>query len=229
MVSAELDLMRAALAVTPAADHLVLLSGADYPLRPVKEFENFLSTAPYRQHIRAFAIDRATGRGYTNQIRRYWWLDELLPWRMPDRMLRKLLNETVGRAVVRRPPNRPVQGLSWWAITADCASTVVEISDNSPQLERFYRHVWSSDEKFVHGIVHGSTYGNDTKDGGLMPFAGRGQWRLTNFHLIHPSLTKFYTVQDLDEVLASDQFFVRKVRTDFSEGLLDLIDRERNL
>lgn len=226
MVRAELDLIRPAVAVTDPDDHLVLLSGADYPLRPVEDFERFLADAPFRQHIRAFAIE-GTDRKYTMQIDRRWWMDELVGSRRGDRLIRKTLNETAGRLARRTPPNRAVQGLTWWALTAGCARHVLDTADETPELARFYSHTWCPDEKFVHSIVHASRFAAETRDGGLADYQGPGQWRLSNFHLIDRELAKVWSVDDLDAVRGSDQFFIRKVSTGKSASLLDWIDQER--
>jgi len=228
MVRAEIDLLRAAHMAIDDADHLVLLSGSDYPIRPVEEFEAYLGAAAHRQHIRAFSIPDSEDR-YFRQVDRLWWMDRIIPGGLADKALRKALNETAGRLVgrLRRPPNTPCHGLSWWAITGSCARFVLEEAERDPRLERFYRHVWCPDEKFVHSIVHASSFARETRSGGVETYEGPGQWRLSNFHLIHPSLTKYYTVADREEVARSDQFFVRKVRSDLSTPLLDWIDHRR--
>lgn len=228
MVEAELTLLEHAVTLTAADDHVVLLSGADYPLRPIAEFERFLASARHRQHIRAFSLATAS-RLERRHVRQYWWMDQLLPWRQVDRLFRRGLNETVGRLVLRRPPNAPVHGLTWWAITGACAAAVLQVVRESPELRRFYRHTWCPDELFVHGIVHGSPYGRETRDGGPMPYPGYGQWLVTNFHLIDPALTRVYSIEDLPAVAASDQFFVRKVSTPVSSGLLDWLDEQRGI
>jgi hypothetical protein len=227
-ILAHLDLARAAVSEMDASDHLVLLSGADYPIRPVEEFERFLDSASHRQHIRAFAINEG-GDKYRRQIERYWWMDQVIPSTSVDKIYRRLLNESLGRVLgrVRKQPHVVCQGLTWWAITADCARHVLGVVDHSPQLTRYYRHVWCPDEKLVHSIVHSSGFARQTRYGSVEPFRGPGQWRMTNFHLIHPSLVKYYTIEDREEIAMSEQYFVRKVATGTSAELLDWIDRVR--
>ncbi len=227
-VSAQLDLARAAVADADPDEHLVLLSGSDYPIRPIAEFEDFLRSADHRQHIRGFAIEEG-GEKYRRQIDRYWWMDQIIPGTVPDKIFRDALNDSLGRALGRRrkPPHVVCQGLTWWAITAQCARHVLEELERNPALERYYRHVWCPDEKLVHSIVLASPYAEETKHRGREPFPGEGQWRLTNFHLIHPTLTKYYTLVDRAEIGTSEQFFVRKVKTGISTSLLEWIDRER--
>jgi Core-2/I-Branching enzyme len=227
-MAAQLDLVRAALEETDPEEHLVLLSGSDYPIRPVADFEDFLRSADHRQHIRGFAIEEGAER-HRRQIDRYWWMDKIVPGRRADKILRRVLNDSLGPALGRRrkPPHVVCQGLTWWAITARCARHVLEELERDPAIERYYRHVWCPDEKLVHSIVLASPYAEETKHRGREPFRGEGQWRLTNFHLIHPTLTKYYTLDDLPEIEKSEQFFVRKVKTGISTSLLEWIDRER--
>jgi hypothetical protein len=227
-VSAQLDLARAALADADPEEHLVLLSGSDYPIRPIGDFEGFLRSAGHKQHIRAFAIEEA-GEKSRRQIDRYWWMDQIIPGTLVDKVFRKALNASLGRPLGRRrkPPHVVCQGLTWWAITAECARHVIDELDRNPALEQYYRHVWCPDEKLVHSIVLASPHAGETKHGGIEPYRGEGQWRMTNFHLIHPSLTKYYTLADRAEIEKSEQFFVRKVKTGISTSLVEWIDRER--
>jgi hypothetical protein len=227
-VAAQLDLARAALADADPEEHLILLSGSDYPIRPIAEFEDFLRSADHRQHIRGFAIQEA-GEKYRWQIDRYWWMDQIIPGTLADKVFRKALNESLGRALGRRrtAPHVVCQGVTWWALTARCARHVVEELERNPALEPYYRHVWCPDEKLVHSIVLASQHAEETKHRGREPYRGQGQWWMTNVHLIHPSLTKYYTLADRAEIELSEQFFVRKVRTGISTSLLDWIDRER--
>ncbi len=227
-VAAQLDLARAALADTDPEEHLVLLSGSDYPIRPIADFEDFLRSADHRQHIRAFAIEEG-GEKHRRQIDRYWWMDQIIPGTVADKVFRTALNESLGRPLgrLREPPHVVCQGVTWWALTAKCARHVLAELERNPALGRYYRHVWCPDEKLVHSIVLASPHAKETKHRGREPYRGEGQWRMTNFHLIHPTLKKYYTLADHPEIQKSEQFFVRKVKTGISTSFLEWIDRER--
>jgi hypothetical protein len=49
---------------------------------------------------------------------------------------------------------------------------------------------------------------------------------MANLHLIDPTLAKWFTIADREEVARSDRYFLRKVRTGASDELLDYIDAE---
>ena len=49
-------------------------------------------------------------------------------------------------------------------------------------------------------------------------------WRMANFHVVHPSLSKIYVVEDFDQLINSERCFVRKVTTAQSTGLMNRID-----
>jgi hypothetical protein len=89
-------------------------------------------------------------------------------------------------------------------------------------MQAAYRHAFASDEQFFHTIVGNSRFAASAT--GLQAYSGRGTYKLANLHLIDPSLSKWYTLDDWEAVSRSDKFFLRKVRTGESTKLLDALD-----
>lgn len=220
MVRATLATLEQATA-TGAFQYYVLLSGADYPLRPAREIRDHLFSRPYRQHInRINALE--SPEAYLKLLRHYQFRDAWLPFTRPDKVVRKLATMLAYPFPHRMPDIIPCVGSQWWALTDDCVRFILKFADQHPELERFYRHTWAPDEHFFQTIVHNSHFVEEASP--LIPYQGRGMWRMANLHLIHPSLSKTYTLEDFEEVVNSDRFFVRKVSTSQSSALLDKID-----
>lgn len=214
-------------------EHLVMLSGSDYPLRPVADLERFLATSPPRQHLRAFDIYASGSEHYRAEIERRHFRDLpiLRRWtrRPVIRRTRNALIRALESAARALPPRRPPTGLvpahggTHFALTADCLRDLESAA--TPEVERYFaRGVFCPEESFYQSLLAsgvGARWGWST-----VPFEGRGQHQYANLHHIEPSLEKVHTSADWEEVRALDRYFLRKVQSEPSAGLLDLIDAE---
>lgn len=230
------SLVRAGIARARPDEHLVLLSGQDYPIRPVDELEAMFAASGGRQFLRYFEIAGSDGK-YTSQVDRRYHRDlALLSTRTTDPRLRRVRNaairvlETASRAAgPLRPPAglRVAHGVTHFAMTADFAAHLEE--SVTPDIERYFRRVFVAEEKFYPSLAGASSRGGETGGplpGGFEPYAGPGNWRYANLHHIDTTLTKVYTADDWSEVAASRAFFLRKLESGRSGALLDRIDAE---
>ena len=225
MTDATVRLVDLALASGEDYSHLVLLSGSDYPIKPAHVIHDTFTSQPEREFIKYLDM-RESPEHLLRQINRQWFMSP--PWHGTS-----LLPRLASKAVVRlgnaiKMPNRwdpsivPYYGSSWWALTPACCRYVVDYLRAHPSFRKMNRMTFCPEEHVFHSIIGNSSFA--AKADGLQPYQGRGLWRLANFHIVHESLTKWYTAADMDEVSASERLFVRKVKTGTSDGLLDLID-----
>lgn len=233
MVRAMFVLLTRAASLTADDDHVVVCSGQDYPVKPLEDFDAHLAGAPFRQHIRYFDIDRSSDQYRRQVFRRHFRDLTLLP--SGSRMSRtERVNNLARRAAsaaaspipLRRPDDLPhvAFGSTWFALTGSCLREVLTM--RSDERDRFFRLTFSPDEKYFHTLVSMTRHHRDTPAGGFEPFTGNGTYRMANFHLIDPSLSKWFTDADFDRIATSGTYFVRKVRAPESSSLLDRIDRE---
>jgi hypothetical protein len=95
---------------------------------------------------------------------------------------------------------------------------------NDPRLQ-FFRYTFAPDEMFLHTIVANSIFHRQA--GGSQPFTGRGNYRVTNLHMLSTgSLRRILTLEDWDEVSRSDRLFIRKVNSVESAALIERIETE---
>jgi hypothetical protein len=223
MVLATLALMRAAVNAEPTYHHLVLLSGQDYPLKHPKVIKEYLLNSPFPQHInRINALESQDY--YIHQVTRFHFRDAWLPFTLVDKVIRKIA--TVAAMPIRRSlPNGliPCEGSQWWALTEECARCLLTMVRERPELSQLYRYAMAPDEHFFHTLVQNSPFVDEAAP--LMPYTGKGMWKKANFHIIHPSLKKIYTLADMDELIDSDKLFVRKVNTAQSTPLLEVLEQ----
>lgn len=227
-------LVRKALEVADDDDYLVLLSGSDYPLRAIDELVEHLRYQPGRQYLRAFEISSSEQK-YRRQVDRRHHRDlSFLSKRTGDRLLRKVRNGVIkaldGPLSLRHAPEPPSgmrigHGGTHFAVTAACMRAMEAIV--TPEVERYFEAVFCPEEKFYHSLVMRTRFSAATPARGFEPYVGPGNWRYANLHLIDPTLVRVFTIDDWPEIVASPQFFIRKIVSGPSTSLRTRLNVER--
>jgi hypothetical protein len=218
LVDATCRLLRTGLSL-PDVQRLVLLSGSCFPIKPPGDITDFFDRSHGRQFIKCIRI-LGSNDHYEGKLRRYWISQETFAQLgIPGHLLRKILSRATTR--LAKPLRRDHTSLSarydvafgsqWWSLTRPCAEHVVRIHDADRELNRFFSFTFAPDEMYFHTIVANSPF--QTSERRFEPFQGRGTWRMANHHIIDPSLARWFTVADFDEITASQMLFVRKVRS----------------
>ncbi len=227
MVSAILALVDEALGAGNEYSHLVLLSGADYPIKPASAIVEHLASNRSHEFIKYIDM-RNSPDHYMRQIELRHFRDPLIAGtgsavKLVDRCLRKIGN----MAELSNQWSEdcvPYFGSTWWALTPACCEHVMSVVKSDKRYVEMNRNTFAPDEHFFHTIVGNSEFRE--RSDGVQEYLGVGTVNLANLHLIDPSLAKWFTVEDREEVASSDRYFLRKVKTDVSTGLLDFIDAE---
>lgn len=147
-------------------------------------------------------------------------------------------------------------GSQWWAITEECARYVIETVEKNPLILDFFKTSYAPDEIFFHTIIFNSIYANKTIMNGPEAFSRKWKWNNFHFlkteALDCPVVTKkrrslrkifkritnlyrrkssgsidFLDVSDYDLMARSKYLFIRKVSTDTSLNLINLIDSKK--
>jgi hypothetical protein len=155
--------MREALALAPRKpwSHLVLLSGADYPIRSTAETQAF-----FRQNVGKSYISWSAGDGpdYTDADRRgnatWRWtgdLSRMLTWQVSIRGRRWYFpSERVPYALPRRLPralSTPFQGSAWWNLTPAAVDYCVRHLRRHPSIAAHFRFVFAPDENIFQMML----------------------------------------------------------------------------
>lgn len=235
-VRATLNLMSRCLAVnkrnTIPYKKVVFMSGADYPIKPAEYIHHYFDEHREVNFIRGMNITRANAKKYNYCVSNYLFFDFHTFSSTLTRIIRKVLNVGVNR-VAGKPNYASERGggrielyhaSSWWALNVEVIRYICRYAEEHPELSRYFRYSLASDEKFFHTIFFNSRYATTNLFGGAEPFVPMTA-AFANLHIIDPSLQKWFGVNDLEHVIASDKLFVRKVSTRHSTELLDRIDR----
>lgn len=222
-------------------DRLVLLSGQDYPLRPVREIEAELLAAPFDAHLEAVAVaparlgalarrrpvDEFTGRYF------YRWT------RVPDPLaaayersavaartarvlwpfvlVRRLPTGLHVGAVRRRTPFTATmpcrRGADWWILSRRAAEALDAAVSAHPDLLRHHRRTLSPSESYVQTVLAAEPTLRRTAD-----HRRYVRWQPNR---ANPDVLR---LDALDAMLASGALFARKFDTTVDAAVLDALD-----
>jgi hypothetical protein len=190
-----------------------LMSGQDYPIKPVGEIYEFL----LKNEGNCFV-------SYDKDHKRKWWahaMQRLEHYHLTDMrfkgkyVVQWMLNKFLPKRVF--PLNLPLYGSSdstWWTITSECAAYMVKFIERHPKLTRFLRYTWGADELVVATIVMNSPFKDKVINNNL---------RLINWSegLANPHIL---TSHDFDDIKTSDRFFARKFDIQIDPLILETLD-----
>lgn len=220
IVRATLALVRAALALDHPWTHAVLLSGADYPIRPTGEIQEFFAGQPDRSFLSwSFGGGPVvTDEERTGNATWYWSgdMERLLTWKVDVRGRRwHLPSARVPRVPKRRIPRglTPAQGSGWWSLSREACDHLVRFMRRRPDVQWFFTFVFAADENVAQMVLLASGLRSRlvNEDLRYMNWAGNSP----------PSLV----LDDLEPMLASKKLFARKFDPVASAELLDELDR----
>jgi hypothetical protein len=156
MVEATLNLMRCSIEHAQF-DYFLLLSGSDYPIKPDQDIRTIFSTQA--QFLESHAMPHP---GHSLDRLDYFFI----PFKNRSSLFARILNRGLKLLPRRRWKNTvltgmaPYSGASWWGLTHDCLTYVLEFVAQRPDYFRFFRFVKYPDEVFFHTIISNSSFGN---------------------------------------------------------------------
>lgn len=227
-IKATMNLIKAALATEENYLKIVLLSGADYPIKPISELAEKFSKDNGHNYIRCVKVNDAPN--LMKLVARNVYRDGVLPLRIKrtkyvtqiERAFRLLLNKLIALTPRHHPKEELFHGSQWWALSPEACRYAVNVYEDRADLRKFYSLTFVSDEQYFHTIIMNSHFREKCEQ--PVPFKGRGTYRTANLHIIDPSLSKWFTASDIKFIETSDKFFVRKVQSGISDELINHID-----
>ena len=205
LVSATLDGIREFVAKSTAS-HVVLVSGADYPVKSRRAIAEFFDTHPSQSFMRTWAIPRPgwSHGGGTGRFDR-WYFGRRFP--LPPARLVK-----AGHGPRRMPAGlKPFGGWQWFALDRRTASWLLRYLDSNPKVERFFKTTHIPDELMLQTVLRNSPMADDILDS-----VHYVDW--TNGGL-HPRTLE---AADVPELVTSTFLYARKFA---DEAVLDEVER----
>lgn len=194
-------------------DFINLISGQDYPIKPVEAIYqffarnrgcSFLSFEPQKSAWWQQAVARV--EQYHLLYFNVWFsykLQALLNYVLPKRQF------PLPYTLYGGPDG------SWWTLGTDCAAYLIKFIDQHPKVRRFSRFTWGSDEFLIATILMNS------------PFKDRivnNNYRYIDWST-GGSNPKILTIDDAPKLAKTPKLFARKFDTTQDATILDAVDR----
>jgi hypothetical protein len=213
--------------VADGCDYFILLSGQDFPLRPMGEIVAFVREAGSRSYVDHFALPAPHWR-FGGRDRTDFYTYDLLGRRetcIPrgedlSFLNRKglILNELLRMRTALKPPRRfpayvrPFGGSQWWNLSRTAADYILRFIDEHPDYRRYHAHTILPDEMFFQSILMGTEFPcrqevvNDAHRFAIWPDGAS-----------HP---RTLTTNDLPAILKSEKLFARKFDASVDSAVL---------
>lgn len=211
---------------------VALLSGSDFPVRPVADFERYVATVPWSEHIRAVPLIDGN-RLLANRIRRRWLFDEIPPridgWRgRRNAVIRRGLSWVLPRRPLGMyTPFTLAVSSQWTLLSRACLEDILPLA-HDPSYQKLFRRTLAPDELFFATLVHSGPWVARTEFGGLEERQGKVSTEFPNFHYIDPSLAVWLGPADAVKVASSGAFFARKLRSQDLDPFLAALARAQS-
>lgn len=218
LVRATLAGIRAIAQNAPDCDYAVLLSGQDYPARPLETFYEFLQANAGTSYLgySSFPNPNWSDRGGYDRIEK-WHCN--LPFASPR--LRSVAKRIFNRIFNTLLPARrfpagftPYGGAQWWCLHRDCLLYLHQFCQRNGGFQRYFHFVRVPDEIFFHTILLNSPL-KATIENRLLTYV---DWN-------GPPYPRILEPQDIPTINSSGCFFARKFDLDHDPAVFDALDQ----
>ncbi len=212
IVAGTLECIRTALKFDDRFDYGMLLSGQDYPIKPLNSIFDYLTLNAGKQFIECFRLDETENRwthegGQFNATARYsWYIARFRSRRFPIPLRRSLPGGL-----------KPCAGYQWWCLSRQALEFVSGYLDKNPKALRFLKHVSIPDETVFQTVLYSSPFQKDI----ISDDMHYADWDRPN-----PLYPRVLEEGDLEQLRSSPKLFARKFDITRGTGIFDLIDRE---
>lgn len=198
-----------------------LLSGQDYPLKPLEDFLRFFDT-DNREFIEGAHLPAPHWDGNTYQRIQYFFFNDWLKLSSNEdiQKLWKFADTQEKWGIRRRIPDQVKHiygGSTWFSLTRDCSYHVLEYSRKCPSLLWRFRFTFAPDEIYIHTVVRHIEFKNKQ--------IGYGNLRCVHWEKNGDNHPIDFNESHFHELSSSGAFFARKFEQPDCAKVLSLIDK----
>ena len=190
--------------------HINLISGQDYPLKPVEVIQQHFFSNPDTTFIHIASIADNEWDDGKARFTKYSFGD--------FKIQGKYQLQAIANAILplRKLPAglKPYGRSQWLTITPACAQYVIDYLKSNPHVKRYFKTVWAVDEVFFQTILANSLYKDTLVNNNLRYIELDAGKRPIN-----------YTMADADKLTATEALFARKFDKGVSADILDYLDK----
>ena len=231
MVEATLNLMKSAACSAANPGRFVLMSGVDYPIKPLDHIARVLSSDEEFIQIDR-KIDPHGNSHFDRCLNRPFYGDNLLfnGRSSPVPLFAWVARKLEQRIVRRHPDGLDIfYGSSWWGLTREAVLEVLAFVEAKRSIVRWFSRVKSPDESMFQTILKTTSRSGKIafdigREGNPPMEEDRHALHYVNWKTANPELPKTLELSDLDAVRRSGALFARKMSSTRSGVLLDALD-----
>ncbi|HEY0058615.1 MAG TPA: beta-1,6-N-acetylglucosaminyltransferase [Flavisolibacter sp.] len=220
LVKAALNGLEAVFRSEEKFDHIILLSGQDYPIKSNKQIDDFLERHKGKNFLEHFPLPspaKWSPGGGLYRVNKYFF-----GLKTCQRYAAKSAN-FLGRLLpcMRRKTYDHMEafaGSMWWIINSYAAQYIINFVAMNPGYVRFHRFTFAPDELFFHMILLNS------KDDRIRSSIVNNDLHFIRWKDIKASHPETIKKEDLGDLLRSEALFARKFDATADAEILDLID-----
>mgnify|MGYP000214333486 FL=1 len=210
-VEATLQLLRAAVN-RGGYSHYWLISGQDYPLRPMDNILDFLEAnqeanfiecsqiKPFNKRNDVYFPNSVIGRKLWQKVLKNLWIYGTGGW-----------NKTFPIFKRKAPDDFKYWfGSQWWCLNSTTAQWIIDYLNEHTEYEKFFEHSLCSDECFFQTLVMNSPFANTTK-----PYLHYIKWKKGK------SSPRTLTTIDYEELKKTEKIIARKFDIDVDTEIIE--------
>lgn len=196
-------------------DYLNLMSGQDFPIKPLREFYTFLNQNITSNYIEFYPPTHEWVRKEAERrIRRYFLTDYKF---RGSTFLETLINGIL--PYKKMPENFKIIGHSvWLVLTNEAVNYLISYFDENPVFIRKFKYSWGADEFLLQSILYNSPFKDTIVNNNL---------RYIDWSEGKPS-PKVLTISDIACIEKSSAYFARKFDEDIDEEVLIYLEDKIN-
>lgn len=162
MLKCELYLLREALQNCDA-DYFHLISGQDYPIKPLAEFEARFERNKGKEFISYKELPAPDWEGNTYRRFRYFLFNDLFDAHTSKgaKFIDKIVEWQKCIGLKRNIPDQLDHlygGSQWFSITRECASYLLEYTHKHPAFYRRLKYTFAPEETYISTVIMNSTF-----------------------------------------------------------------------
>ena len=221
-VEATLSLLDASLNFEEHFDRFCLLSGSDFPIKPLSKIK-----AAFDSEIEYISIEKLLDDSNNNNHCKY-----VKYFYFRDSRLSSIINQLP--KIPRRVYNNIslYWGSQWWALTHECVRYILNFIKHNEDYISFHKYTLVPDEIFFHSIVKNSPFSANishdfekVKDPKSYFDSNERGCHYIDWNAKGTSLPKVLDESDISNLISSKSLFARKLQKGPSDKLVQMIEK----
>jgi hypothetical protein len=201
-----------------------LLSGQDYPVKPVADFTKFVEENNGKEFLEYHTLPYGGWDNGTYRRYEFFFFHDLFNYRTGKgyRWILKTLRFQMKWNIKRQIPHHfetIYGGCCWFTLSRACICYLLEYTRRQPAFYRRLKYTFVPEETYFHSVILNSQFKEKVVNRSLRYV----DWRYRNGN-IPANLDE----SDFEALCMNDAFFARKFKEDISDKLISLIDERLN-